>query len=248
MKPHDNKANKTLVAALVAVTLTPAWATQTLALNPMQKPRLISIPPKMAPVPGPLQGSAQIRKVRTVPVRRSKHAPVALGTSKADLLMQSAQDDKTKILAQTTKAASGLSMLAANTTRAFQAAKASPVGVPRVWEYSIKDAPPQFSLPLHKSELEECTCESQEAARAYEDCRYEEALETYKSLATKSVKVYGREGIMFASAMAWQGQCLHKLHREGEAKEMWRRSLNIYLERKPGAKTVQWLKDRLAED
>jgi hypothetical protein len=266
MKDIDNMTKqptlptKFLLGALVAITI-PVLAPQVLAAKPdvsdtslvAMHGRLTSMQPKLAPEPKPLTGHAEVRQKRTVKAVCVKRWH---GTTKLDAKadkdqdhlqeLKAAADERRKVAALASRSAAGIGALATDSLRVYQLMRRFPSGAAAQWKDDKLDTGPGFDIEIRDPD-DDCTCESQRAHRLYGEKNYSEALDAYKVLSEKSLKVYGHKGAQYASALMWQGQCQHKMHHDKEAKALWREALDLYKKTKPKAPAVYWLKAHLNE-
>lgn len=255
MEAIDNVMNTTLIAILVAATISPMLcpaatsASNVSNASTIPHSKLVPLKPRLAPSPVPLKGHAMVRiKHKSFHTKRAWKTGTARSAAVLKLAAKATTESKKDTLvARSAYAASKLGAFAMEGARMHDRVRVHPVGLPTAWKDKIEDAP-KIALEYHVSRDEDCTCEAQQARKHYKNGEYEEALEGYKALGDKSLQVFGHKNSQYASALMWQGQCLHKLHRDEEARAYWQESLKLYKKHKPKAKAVAWLTERLKQE
>lgn len=233
-----------IAALLIGTTLCPV----AIGAPHVSRSKLVALHPKLAPTPIPLQGRAIVRHPRPASSRHlsrvvSSSVPLQSGLKKGEFTRLAPREDKAKAVALSNRAARGIGQLAANSLRTYTLVRLQPAAVPTAWRAKVADHP-KFEFDIMDEE-KECTCEAQKAYHLYEEDKFEESRLAYKELAVKSEKAYGYKNVQYASSLMWEGQCLHKLQRDKEAKALWKESLTIYKQYKPKHKAVAWLKKAL---
>lgn len=249
MESIDNhpKPLTTLVIAVALIAATVTLCPMAVGAPHVSRSKLVALHPKLAPTPIPLQGRAVVRHPRTVSTRRLSRvvssSSMKSGLKKGEFTKLLPNEDAAEAVAFSNRAARGIGALAANSLRTYSLVRLQPVAVPTAWRAKVADHP-KFEFDVMDDE-EDCTCEAKKAYRLYENQKYEESRLAYKALAVKSETAYGYKNVQYASSLMWQGQCLHKLQRDMEAKPLWKESLTIYQQYKPKHKAVAWLKKAL---